>query len=352
MAFFALWSVFLIRGCDESCFGAQTITVVGIVGVDQVTSTVTSSSAALSIRTLHVLHFFIPLDERRNNIISTQHHKRSRECVCVWGVQYRGSMSFFLTTRSTRNKEEQDALATESIPNATTPLSPKQQLPSHVVIDGRETTMMNRHHTADHENDDIHNHDINNDGVIKTDDHNSNNSAATPISPSLSSIPSIRLFQDRPLWQRVLLTINVILCVPMYSMLLCLGIYIWILQIYWNVIWFRTLWLLYLPYCVLDPTPTITTTTSSSLSSLSKRRWCSWPCWSWPEAWRSRLRNAPCFTWVGYYFPVTLIKTCELDPHQHYLFLYHPHGVIGMGANTALNTNGANFEQVFPGVRI
>jgi hypothetical protein len=31
-----------------------------------------------------------------------------------------------------------------------------------------------------------------------------------------------------------------------------------------------------------------------------------------------------------------------------YLFLYQPHGVIGMGANTAINTNGCHFDKIFP----
>lgn len=66
---------------------------------------------------------------------------------------------------------------------------------------------------------------------------------------------------------------------------------------------------------------------------------------------RERLRNLPWFRWTAEYFPVSLIQTVELDNKRPYLFLYHPHGVIGMGANIALTTNGCQFDQVFPGIQ-
>jgi hypothetical protein len=52
------------------------------------------------------------------------------------------------------------------------------------------------------------------------------------------------------------------------------------------------------------------------------------------------------------YFDMTLVKEKNLDASKNYLFLYHPHGIIGMGCNTALSTNACDFEKIFPGVSI
>ena len=48
--------------------------------------------------------------------------------------------------------------------------------------------------------------------------------------------------------------------------------------------------------------------------------------------------------WWDYYsefFPVTLVKTAELSPDQSYVFGYHPHGIISVGAFAAFGTDGA-----------
>lgn len=41
----------------------------------------------------------------------------------------------------------------------------------------------------------------------------------------------------------------------------------------------------------------------------------------------------------------------EQEQQPAYLFLYHPHGIIGMGANAALNTNACHFDTIFPKLR-
>ena len=48
------------------------------------------------------------------------------------------------------------------------------------------------------------------------------------------------------------------------------------------------------------------------------------------------------FIWKLYadYFPVKLIKTFELDASKTYLFGYHPHGVISVGAFASFATEG------------
>ncbi|XP_055334327.1 2-acylglycerol O-acyltransferase 2-A-like [Paramacrobiotus metropolitanus] len=55
-------------------------------------------------------------------------------------------------------------------------------------------------------------------------------------------------------------------------------------------------------------------------------------------------------TYLRDFFPISLVKTAELDPGQNYIVGYHPHGV--MGAGTTNFTNEANnVSHVFPGVK-
>jgi 2-acylglycerol O-acyltransferase 2 len=117
-------------------------------------------------------------------------------------------------------------------------------------------------------------------------------------------------------------------------------------------------------------------TVASSLSSLYQLPWFKYSLWlylvrcatdksplrGWKLSQQTRewLRSWPGFRWTGQHFPTRLHKTCELDSgdidtadgkkKRPYLFLYHPHGVIAMGVNTALNTNGCDFDQKFPGL--
>ncbi|XP_043854307.1 2-acylglycerol O-acyltransferase 2-like [Dromiciops gliroides] len=51
------------------------------------------------------------------------------------------------------------------------------------------------------------------------------------------------------------------------------------------------------------------------------------------------------------YFPISLIKTAELDPTRNYIAGFHPHGVLAIGAFTNFCTEGTNFSSVFPGIR-
>nr|XP_018259311.1 2-acylglycerol O-acyltransferase 2 [Kwoniella dejecticola CBS 10117]OBR81469.1 2-acylglycerol O-acyltransferase 2 [Kwoniella dejecticola CBS 10117] len=41
----------------------------------------------------------------------------------------------------------------------------------------------------------------------------------------------------------------------------------------------------------------------------------------------------------------------ELPPDRPYLFGYHPHGIIGMGAFATFATEGTNFSEYFPGIK-
>ena len=50
------------------------------------------------------------------------------------------------------------------------------------------------------------------------------------------------------------------------------------------------------------------------------------------------------------YFPITLVKTSELEPSKTYIFGYHPHGVLCAGAFCNFATEATDFTDVFPGI--
>lgn len=52
------------------------------------------------------------------------------------------------------------------------------------------------------------------------------------------------------------------------------------------------------------------------------------------------------------YFPVSLVKESELDPSKAYVFGYHPHGIIGLGAWVNFITEGNEFSSLFPGINL
>lgn len=64
------------------------------------------------------------------------------------------------------------------------------------------------------------------------------------------------------------------------------------------------------------------------------------------------LRNCPIWRVVRDYFPAQLIKTCDLKPDRPYVFGYHPHGIISVGALLNFGTNATGFDDKFPGVRL
>lgn len=133
-----------------------------------------------------------------------------------------------------------------------------------------------------------------------------------------------------PAWKEFFLTLNAMVVMPMYSMLIAMWIYAAIIY-FAPFLWLRTILFLYIPYILfLDTSP-----------SIGQR----------PFGNRSACRSVRCYKWFAEYFDMKLVKTCDLDPQQHYIMLYHPHGIIGVGTNAALNTNGCDFETVFPGVR-
>ena len=66
-----------------------------------------------------------------------------------------------------------------------------------------------------------------------------------------------------------------------------------------------------------------------------------------PLKWYKKLR-----IWNNFrdYFPVSLHKTADLDPKKNYVFGYHPHGIISLGAFTNFGTDSTGFSEKFPGI--
>ncbi|KFQ62050.1 2-acylglycerol O-acyltransferase 2 [Pelecanus crispus] len=62
------------------------------------------------------------------------------------------------------------------------------------------------------------------------------------------------------------------------------------------------------------------------------------------------LRNSVVWRYMRDYFPITLVKTAELDPHQNYLMGFHPHGVLAAGAFLNFCTEASGFSTLFPGI--
>lgn len=72
--------------------------------------------------------------------------------------------------------------------------------------------------------------------------------------------------------------------------------------------------------------------------------------WRYAES----LRNRRFWKHFAHYFPIKLTRTGILDTSQgqRYLFGYHPHGMLSVGALTNFSTNATGFPQLFPGIDV
>mmetsp|Transcript_6004 Transcript_6004/g.7934 ORF Transcript_6004/g.7934 Transcript_6004/m.7934 type:complete len:416 (+) Transcript_6004:150-1397(+) len=52
------------------------------------------------------------------------------------------------------------------------------------------------------------------------------------------------------------------------------------------------------------------------------------------------------------FFPCKLVKEADLDPTKTYIFGYHPHGILGIGAWCQFCTEGTGLAKLFPGMEI
>ena len=143
---------------------------------------------------------------------------------------------------------------------------------------------------------------------------------------------------------RVMLFLNMCVLVPMWSIGICLSLYIslFYVALYYDPSYvLLSILIMYTLYIVYDRNDGPTGRRFFRCIEENKKYDTS---------------NWSCFKHVAAYFPIKLHKTVDITnmfnesgkQQQAYLFLYQPHGVIGMGANTAINTNGCNFDELFP----
>ncbi|KAI9168553.1 diacylglycerol O-acyltransferase 1 [Blastocladiella emersonii ATCC 22665] len=64
------------------------------------------------------------------------------------------------------------------------------------------------------------------------------------------------------------------------------------------------------------------------------------------------VRRLPVWTWMRDFFPAVLIKEADLDADRNYVFGYHPHGVISLGAWINFATEANGFSGLFPGIHL
>ncbi|KAG6877538.1 hypothetical protein C0993_006231 [Termitomyces sp. T159_Od127] len=51
------------------------------------------------------------------------------------------------------------------------------------------------------------------------------------------------------------------------------------------------------------------------------------------------------------YYPASFLKEADLPADRPYVFGYHPHGIIGMGALATFATEATGFSKAFPGIK-
>jgi 2-acylglycerol O-acyltransferase 2 len=85
--------------------------------------------------------------------------------------------------------------------------------------------------------------------------------------------------------------------------------------------------------------------------------YCVW-AWFFDRAPKKGGRMKPWFRklalWKNFrdYFPLGLHKTTDLDPNKNYIFGYHPHGIISLGAIGNFATEANDFSKLFPGIEL
>mmetsp|Transcript_37829 Transcript_37829/g.91732 ORF Transcript_37829/g.91732 Transcript_37829/m.91732 type:complete len:214 (+) Transcript_37829:147-788(+) len=139
-----------------------------------------------------------------------------------------------------------------------------------------------------------------------------------------------------PLRHDFITTLVATMNIPPYSMFICTFIYCCLLytSIHWSWVHLQTVLVVYMIHGVLlDGTAQATVKPN------------------WVQALQSTCNKNIGFRLTAKYFSCKLHPPSQkLNPDQSYLFAYHPHGIIGMGANLALSTDASGFTTTFPGV--
>ncbi|EDO45907.1 predicted protein [Nematostella vectensis] len=85
--------------------------------------------------------------------------------------------------------------------------------------------------------------------------------------------------------------------------------------------------------------------------------YAAWLLWDWKtpsEGGRSPcfcfLRHSSLFDFIRGYYPISLVKTSELQHDRKYIFVYFPHGMIPEAAMVALGSNAAGMSRLFLGI--
>ncbi|XP_059211604.1 2-acylglycerol O-acyltransferase 2-A [Centropristis striata] len=79
-----------------------------------------------------------------------------------------------------------------------------------------------------------------------------------------------------------------------------------------------------------------------------------WLDWDTPSSGGRRspwIRSWRVWEYFRDYFPLTLVKTVDLDPKKNYIFGFHPHGVLVAGAFGNFCTEATGFSRLFPGLK-
>ncbi|XP_038618132.1 diacylglycerol O-acyltransferase 2 [Tachyglossus aculeatus] len=63
------------------------------------------------------------------------------------------------------------------------------------------------------------------------------------------------------------------------------------------------------------------------------------------------VRNWAVWRYFRDYFPIRLVKTHDLLTNRNYIFGYHPHGILGLGAFCNFSTEATGVGKKFPGIR-
>eukprot|EP00435_Cladocopium_sp_Y103_P073224 s16_g42.t2 len=75
--------------------------------------------------------------------------------------------------------------------------------------------------------------------------------------------------------------------------------------------------------------------------------------WLWKLGVTDMLRRSWFWRSAAQYFPVTLKATAPVPAEKGpYIFVCHPHGIIGVSPMTSFGTDASGFNQTFPGVRV
>jgi hypothetical protein len=67
--------------------------------------------------------------------------------------------------------------------------------------------------------------------------------------------------------------------------------------------------------------------------------------------WSKRLRQWTLWSLFTEYFPMKLIKSEDLDCQRNYIFAYHPHGLLSLGAVGNFATDATHCSVYFPRIR-